>query len=418
MSPKQIKQATVAPFDVNAVRAQFPILAREVNAMPLVYLDNGASSQKPRHVINAIARFYRDYNANIHRGAHQLSNESTAAYEAAREAVRRHINAEHAHEIILTAGTTESINLVAASYGRANLKRGDEVLVSVMEHHSNIVPWQIIAEQCGARVRAIPIKQNGELHMHEFDNMLSDKTKIVALAHVSNALGTINPVAQIINAAHARGAKVLLDGAQAAPHMRVDVRELNADFYAFSAHKMFGPTGVGVLYGREELLDAMPPYQGGGEMIERVTFARTTFAALPHKFEAGTPNIAGGVGLGAAIEWFSQLDADAIGAHEKQLTDYATQQLTAIDGLTIIGDAPHKASVISFIMDGVHSLDLGELLDQQGIAVRTGHHCAQPLMDFYGITGTVRASLALYNTREDVDALVAGVNRAVKMLGR
>lgn len=403
-------------FDVAAVRAQFPILTRRVNGNPLVYLDNGASAQKPQCVIDTVADYYRTINANIHRGVHQLSQEATRAYEDAREVVRAHINAAEAGEVLLTAGTTDGINLVASAWGRKNLQAGDEVIVSMMEHHSNIVPWQLICEERGAKVKVLSVNQAGELRLDEFEKLLSSRTKMLALAHVSNALGTVNPVAQMIEAAHAHNAAVLLDGAQAVPHMRVDVRDLDVDFYAFSGHKVFAPTGVGVLYGKRALLDAMPPYQGGGEMIERVTFDKTTFNALPHKFEAGTPNIVGGIGLGAALQWFGGFDADSVAAHEHDLLEYATAKLTAIAGVKIIGTAANKACVISFLIDGAHPFDVGAILDQQGVAVRTGHHCTQPLMDFYDTPGTVRASFALYNTRCDVDALADGVARAAKML--
>lgn len=410
------KKQTQPAFEVEAVRRQFPILNRQIKGNPLVYLDNGATAQKPQCVIDTIARYYREFNANIHRGVHHLSQEATSQYEDAREIVRAHINAAHASEVLLTSGTTASINLVASSWGRANLQSGDEVIISHMEHHSNIVPWQLICEERGACVKVLPINQRGELRMDALEEMLSERTKMIAVAHVSNALGSINPVSKIIQLAHAKGVLVLLDGAQAMPHMRVDVRALDADFYAFSGHKVFAPTGVGVLYGRQSLLRDMPPYQSGGEMIERVTFAKTTFADLPHKFEAGTPNIVGGIGLGAALAWFAQLDADALHAHEQDILEYATTKLTAIAGLKIIGTAQHKACVISFIVEGTHPFDIGAILDQQGIAVRTGHHCTQPLMDFYEIPGTVRASFAAYNNRAEVDALVAGVARAAKML--
>jgi len=415
-SPSPSPPPSPSPFDVDTIRAQFPLLGQRVHGQPLVYLDNGATAQKPQCVIDAIARYYRERNANIHRGAHRLSQEATTAYEEARETVRAHVNAEHAHEILFTSGTTAAINTVAAAWGQANLSAGDEVIVSTMEHHSNIVPWQLVAEQRGAAVKELPITQAGELRMDAFESMLSARVKMVAIAHVSNVLGTVNPAREIVELAHQHGALVLLDGAQAAPHMPIDVRELDVDFYAFSGHKVFGPTGVGVLYGREELLRAMPPYQGGGEMIERVTFARTTFADLPHKFEAGTPNIVGGIGLGEALKWFAGLDADALAAHEQDLVAYATARLEAIDGVTVIGNAAHKACVMSFLLSGAHPSDVGTILDQQGIAVRTGHHCAQPLMEFYNTPGTVRASFALYNNRADVDALAAGVERARAML--
>ncbi len=417
MTTTQQKQPAAPVLDVAAVRAQFPILARRIRGAPLVYLDNGASSQKPQCVIDTVARYYREFNANIHRGVHHLSQEATQAFEDAREVIRAHINAEHAREVVLTAGTTESINLVASSWGRAHLQAGDEVVISTLEHHSNIVPWQLICEERRARLRVVPITRSGELRMDAFEAMLSARTALVAIAHVSNALGTINPVQEVIDLAHARGIPVLLDGAQAAPHLPIDVRALDVDFYAFSGHKVFAPTGVGVLYGKESLLADMPPYQGGGEMIEQVTFEKTTFADLPHKFEAGTPNIVGGIGLGAAISWFGQFDSDAVAAHEQDVLEYATARLGAIENVRLIGTARHKACVISFLVEGSHPFDIGAILDQQGIAVRTGHHCTQPLMDFYDTPGTVRASFALYNNRADVDALAAGVERAVRMLG-
>ncbi len=410
------KTPAAKDFDVDAVRRQFPILRQQIKNNPLVYLDNGATSQKPQRVIDTIQHYYRELNANIHRGVHHLSQEATRAYEDAREIIRAQINAAHGGEVLLTSGTTAGINLVASSWGRAHLGPGDEVMVSTMEHHSNIVPWQLVCQERGAKLKVLPITQSGELRMDAFEELLSERTRLVAIAHVSNALGTINPVQHIIEIAHARGVPVLLDGAQAVPHMRVDVRALDVDFYAFSGHKVFGPTGVGVLYGKQSLLNDMPPYQGGGEMIERVTFAKTTYADLPHKFEAGTPNIVGGIGLGAALAWFDQFDADAVAAHEQDILEYATARLDAIPGLNIIGTAQRKACVISFLIEGTHPFDVGAILDQQGIAVRTGHHCTQPLMDFYDTPGTVRASFALYNNREDVDALVAGVERAAGML--
>ena len=405
-----------AAFDVEFVRAQFPILARRINGRPLVYLDNGASAQKPQCVLDAIDKYYREFNANIHRGAHHLSQRATRAYEDAREIARAALGAAKSEEIIFTGGATAGINLVASAWGMQNIKRGDEIILTQMEHHSNIVPWQLLVETRGAKIKVLPINRAGELRLDELEKLLSARTKLVAVAHVSNTLGTVNPVREVTERAHAHGARVLVDGAQAVPHSEVDVRALDADFYAFSGHKVFGPTGVGVLYGKEELLAAMPPYQGGGEMIERVTFARTTYAELPHKFEAGTPNIVGGIGLGVALNWFGQFDADRLAAYEQDLLNYAEQELARIPGLCIIGCARAKVGVLSFVVDGAHPFDIGAILDQQGIAVRTGHHCTQPLMDFYEIPGTVRASFALYNTREEVDALVAGVQRAVKML--
>ena len=403
-------------LDIQKIRADFPLLEREMNGKPIVFLDSAASSQKPRQVIEAMNHYYRQQHANVHRGVYQLSQEATDAFERARELVRGFINAATDKEVIFTRGTTEGINLVASSFGRQFLKKGDEVIVSHLEHHSNIVPWQLICEQQEARLRVIPVTESGEFDMDAFRTLLSDKTKIVAVNHVSNALGTVNPVEEIIREAHARDIPVLLDGAQAVPHMKVDVQALDVDFYAFSGHKMLGPTGIGVLYGKTKWLNAMPPYHGGGEMIHTVSFEKTTYAELPHKFEAGTPDIAGAVGLGAAVEYMTEIGPDVIGQHEHNLLVYATEQLLQIDGLKIYGTAENKAGVISFLVEGIHPYDLGTLLDKQGIAVRTGHHCAQPLMDHYGIPGTVRASFAVYNNREDVDKLVAGMKRAVNML--
>lgn len=387
-----------------------------MNGKPIVFLDSAASSQKPRQVIDAMNQYYKRQHANVHRGVYQLSQEATDAFERARELVRSFVNAASDKEIIFTRGTTEGINLVASSFGRQFLKEGDEVIVSHLEHHSNIVPWQLICEQQGAKLKVIPVTETGELDMDAFRSLLSDRTRIVAVNHVSNALGTVNPVEEIIREAHARDIPVLLDGAQAVPHMKVDVQELDVDFYVFSGHKMLGPTGIGVLYGKTRWLEAMPPYHGGGEMIHTVSFEKTTYAELPHKFEAGTPDIAGAVGLGAAVEYMMEIGPDVIGQHEHQLLRYATEKLLQIEGLKIYGTADNKAGVISFLVEGIHPYDLGTLLDKQGIAVRTGHHCAQPLMDRYGIPGTVRASFAVYNNREDVDKLVAGLERAVKML--
>jgi cysteine desulfurase/selenocysteine lyase len=382
----------------------------------LIYLDSGASSQKPKQVIDRVSDYYTREHANIHRGVHHLSQQATQAYEDAREIIRGFLNAQHSHEILFTKGTTDGINLVASSFGRKFLQAGDEVIISTMEHHSNIVPWQMICEERGAKIRVIPINRAGELDMTAYAEMLNDRTKLVAVVHVSNTLGTINPVQEIISLAHQQDVPVLLDGAQAVPHMHVDVQALDVDFYAFSAHKVFGPTGVGILYGKEDLLNSMPPYQGGGDMIEKVTFEKTTYNTLPHKFEAGTPNIADGIAFGSAIEYYCQFDEAEIEAHEQDILEYATRKLEEIEGVAIVGTAGHKASVISFNLDGAHPFDVGTILDQLGIAVRTGHHCTQPLMDFYGIPGTVRASFAMYNNRDDVDALVAGVKRAAKML--
>ena len=404
------------PFDVERIREDFPVLGREVNGHPLVYLDNGASSQKPNQVIDRLDRYYRLEHANIHRGVHHLSQQATEAYEQARETVRSFINAKNRHEVLFTKGTTDGINLVASSFGREFLKPGDEVIISTMEHHSNIVPWQIICEQKGAKIRVIPINQHGELMIEEFESMLNQRTRLVAVVHVSNTLGTINPVQDIIHLAHSHGVPVLLDGAQAVPHMHIDVQALDVDFYAFSGHKVFGPTGVGILYGKESILNDMPPYQGGGDMIERVTFEKTTYNVLPHKFEAGTPNIADGIGFASAIDYYSQFEESEVAAHEQDLLDYATERLLGIDGLRIIGTAANKASVISFLLADTHPFDVGTILDQLGIAVRTGHHCTQPLMDFYGIQGTARASFAMYNNRDDVDHLVAGIDKAASLL--
>lgn len=403
-------------FDVAQVRKEFPILQRTVNGNPLVYLDSGASAQKPQSVIDCIARYYREQHANVHRGVHHLSQQATQAYEDAREKICRFINARHAHEVLFTKGTTDSINLVAAAFGRKFLTAGDQIIISTMEHHSNIVPWQMICEQTGAILKIIPINQRGELLMDEYESLLCERTKLVAVVHVSNSLGTINPVEDIIKLAHQRDIPVLLDGAQTVPHRSVDVQALDVDFFAFSGHKLFGPTGVGILYGKQALLNDMPPYQGGGDMIERVTFEKTTYNILPHKFEAGTPNIVGGIGLGAAVDFLARYDEQEIVAHEQDILEYATAKLSEIEGIKIIGTATHKASVISFLLDGSHPFDVGTILDQLGIAIRTGHHCTQPLMDFYGIPGTARASFALYNNRADVDALVDGVRRAAAML--
>lgn len=408
--------AVHTPFDVDTIRAQFPTLHQEVNGQPYVYLDNGATAQKPKAVIDAINDYYTNYNSNIHRGVHHLSQVATERYEQTRGKLRAFINAGKEEEVIITSGTTGSINLVAQTYGRANLNAGDEVIISGMEHHSNIVPWQMICDERGATLKVIPVLDDGTLDMDAFDGLVGGSTKIVAVSHVSNTLGTVNEVRSIITKAHDAGAVVLLDAAQAVPHMKVDVQELDCDFYCFSSHKMFGPTGIGVLYGKEELLNAMPPYQGGGDMIKTVTFAKTTYNDLPHKFEAGTPNIAAGIGLGAALDYMAGLDHDAMVAHERALLHDATERLVAIDGMRIIGTAPDKVPVISMFVDGLHPTDIGTLLDQQGIAVRTGHHCTEPLMDRFGIPGTARASFAFYNTTEDVDRLITGVERAISML--
>lgn len=403
-------------YDVDNVRGDFPILKREVNGKPLIYLDNSATTQKPDLVIEAIHHYYSHQNSNIHRGVHHLSQEATSAYEEAREKVRRFINAPSKEQVLFTKGTSDSINLVASSFGRKFLNEGDEVIISGMEHHSNIVPWQMICEERGAILKVIPVSDKGELNMEEYEAMLSEKTKIVSVVHVSNSLGTVTPVKEIIEKAHTRNIPVFIDGAQAAPHMKIDVQELNADFYAFSAHKMFGPTGIGVLYGKEKLLDSMPPYQGGGDMIETVTFEKTTYNELPHKFEAGTPHIAGGIGLGYAIDYINQIGLDNIWKYEHELLAYATKRMEDVEGLRIIGQAVNKASVISFLVEGTHPYDIGMILDKLGIAIRTGHHCTQPLMERFEIPGTARASFALYNRKEEVDALVNGIAKAANML--
>lgn len=398
-------------------RHHFPVLKQRINGKPLVYLDNAATSQKPQIVIDTIMKYYEEENSNIHRGVHYLSTKATQAYEAAREKVRQFVNAASEREIIFVRGTTEGINLVAQTYGRTHVTKGDEVLISAMEHHSNIVPWQILCEEKGARLRVIPMNDAGELLQDEYEQLLNDRTRVVALTHVSNALGTVNPIREMIARAHARGIPVVIDGAQAVPHMKVDVQSLDADFYTFSSHKMFGPTGVGVLYGKESLLKAMPPYQGGGDMIRSVTFEKTIYNDLPNKFEAGTPSIASGIGLGAAIEYLNHLDMDAVAAYERELLEMATGKLEAIDRVKIIGTAKHKAAVLSFIIDGIHPHDIGTILDDEGIAIRTGHHCAQPVMQRFGIPATARASFAFYNIRDDVEALERGVRRVIEVLG-
>jgi len=402
-------------FDINKVRNDFPILKQQVNGFPLVYLDNGATSQKPQSVIDAIVNYYSTTNSNVHRGVHTMSQQATDGYEGARAKVRQFINADDDREIIFTRNTTEGINLVAYSYGLQNIGPGDDIIVSNMEHHSNIVPWQMLCEEKGANLRVVPINDAGELLMDEYENMLSSKTKLVSITHVSNALGTILPATQIARMAHAHGAAVLFDGAQAVPHMPVDVQELDCDFYVFSGHKLFGPTGIGILYGKAEFLEAMPPFLGGGEMIKSVTFEKTIYNDLPYKFEGGTPDIAGAIGLGAAIDYVNDLGFDQIIAHEDALLRYGTDALSTIEGLKIIGTAEHKAGIISFVMDQAHPHDIGTILDEQGIAVRTGHHCAQPVMQRFQIPATARASLAFYNTKEDIDALVKGIDRVIEV---
>jgi cysteine desulfurase/selenocysteine lyase len=402
-------------FDVEAARRHFPILSRMVHGKPLAYLDNGASAQRAQCVIDAVDDYERHHHANIHRGVHTLSQEATAMYEGARDRVQRFINARSRSEIIFVRGTTEAINLVAQSYARPTLQSGDEVLITHLEHHANIVPWQMVCEQTGAKLIVAPMDAHGEVHLEAIVSLMNARTKILACAHVSNALGTILPVRRIVAAAKARGIITLLDGAQAISHMAVDVQELGCDFYAFSSHKMYGPTGVGVLYGREQLLDRMPPWQGGGEMILQVTFAKTTYNALPNKFEAGTPNISGGIGLGAAVDFLSGLDRDAAHAHEEALLRHATATLNKVRGLRIVGTAPDKASLVSFVVEGVHPHDLGTILDEDGIAVRTGHHCAMPVMDFFKVPATARASFAFYNTFDEIDRLALGIERARRM---
>jgi len=406
-----------ASFDVETIRRDFPILQERVRGKRLVYLDNGATSQKPQAVIDAISRYYQSENSNIHRGVHYLSEVATASYEAAREKIRGFLNAKSQQEIIFVRGTTEAINLVAQSYGRTFLKEGDEIVISAMEHHSNIVPWQMLCGQIGARLRVIPINHDGDFVLEEFKQLLNDKTKLVAVTHVSNALGSIVPVKQVVQLAHERGIPVLLDGAQAVPHLKVDVQDIGCDFYAFSGHKVFGPTGVGVLYGKSQLLDVMPPYQGGGDMISLVTFEKTHYNVLPYKFEAGTPHIAGGIGLGAAIDYLNALDWDQVTAHETDLLAYATDALSAVETLRIIGMAKEKAGVLSFVFDHVHAHDVGTILDQEGVAIRAGHHCAMPVMQRFGVPATARASFALYNTKGEIDALVRGIHRVLKVFG-
>ncbi len=411
MSASTRVAAASPAFDVERVRREFPILAQRVHGRPLVFLDSAASAQKPRFVLEAMSRLYeRDY-ANIHRGVYALSERATAAFEAVREKVRAFLGAPEAREVVFVRGTTEAINLVAQSFGRSRVREGDEVLVTHLEHHSNIVPWQMLCEERGARLRVVPVDDRGDLRIDELERLLGPSTRILAVAHVSNALGTLNPLREIVRLAHARGVPVLIDGAQAAPHLRIDVQQLGCDFYAFSGHKAFGPTGVGVLWGRAELLEAMPPWQGGGDMILSVAFEKTLYREIPHKFEAGTPDIAGVVGLGAALDWLGAHDPAAVAAHERELLERATAGLAALPGLRLVGEPRERTGVVSFVLDDVHPHDVGTVLDHEGIAVRTGHHCAQPLLERFGVPATVRASFALYNTREDVDALLAGIAR-------
>lgn len=409
--------SATSPLDVARVREAFPILQESVHGKPLVYLDNANTTQKPRAVLDALQHYYEHDNANIHRATHLLSERATRAYEGAREQIRRFINARETAEVIYTRGCTDSINLVAHSFARPRLKPGDEILITWMEHHSNIVPWQIACELTGATLKVVPMTDDGELQLEEFDRMLSDRTRLVAVVHMSNALGTINPVEEIIARAHARHIPVLVDGAQAAPHLLVDVQALDCDFYAFSAHKMYGPTGTGALYGKRELLDTMPPYQGGGDMIATVTFEKTTYSPLPQKFEAGTPNIAGVVGFGAAVQYLRGFDMNAVAAHEHALLQHATEAIEAVPGARIIGRARHKAGVLSFILDGIHPHDIGTILDREGVAIRTGQHCAQPIMDRYGVPATARASFAIYNTLEEIDRFADAVRKVQTLFG-
>ncbi len=409
-------KASPETFDIERIRADFPILDQQISGQQLAYLDNGASTQKPRQVIDVIKEFYENDNSNVHRGIHTLSQRATDRFEAARKTVQHFINAQSETEIIFTRGTTEAINLVAQSFVRDSFNEGDEILISAMEHHSNIVPWQMLEQQIGVKLKVIPINDKGELLYEEFEKLLSAKTKLLAITQLSNALGTITPLKKMIDAAHTVGAKVLVDGAQAIAHTHVDVQALDCDFYAFSGHKIFSPTGIGVLYGKRDLLDAMPPYQGGGDMIKVVSFSGTVFNELPYKFEAGTPNIAGAIGLAAGLDYVSEIGIDAIAEYEHELLEYATEKMLEVDGLRIIGTAAEKASILSFEIDDVHASDLGTLLDSQGVAIRVGHHCAMPVMEFFGVSATTRASLAFYNNKADIDALVTAVNRAVNML--
>jgi cysteine desulfurase/selenocysteine lyase len=415
-APQKVLQPMVEPpLDIDRIRQQFPILHRPMHGKPLVYLDNAASVQKPQAVIDAVSDCYSTYYANIHRGVHYLSERTTVVYEEAREKVRAFLNAASLQEIIFTRGTTESINLVASSFGHGRVKTGDEILITAMEHHSNIVPWQMLCERQGARLRVAPIDDRGQVIMEEYEKLLNERTRLVAVVHVSNALGTLNPVRDMIRQAHARDIPVLVDGAQSAPHMAVDVQALDCDFFAFSGHKVYAPSGIGVLYGKKALLDLMPPYQGGGDMIRSVTFEKTEYADLPNKFEAGTPNIAGAIGLGAALDWAQALGLDAIAAHEQALVEYAASQLREIPGVRLIGTARHRAGLVSFIMDNTHPHDIGTILDREGIAIRTGHHCAQPVMDRYGVPATARASFAVYNRRQDVDALIEAIGKVKEL---
>jgi cysteine desulfurase/selenocysteine lyase len=400
-----------SPFNPEILRRDFPVLQQSVNGNPLVYLDNAATTQKPRAVIERMKRYYEEENANVHRGVHTLSQRATDAYEDAREKIRAFIHAAHSREIVFVRGATEAINLAAWSFGQQYVRQGDEIVISALEHHSNIVPWQMLCERAGARLNVIPMNRCGELDMNAYVDLLGERTRLVAVVHISNALGTVNPVKEIIAQAHARGIPVLVDGAQSVPHMPIDVQELQCDFFAFSGHKMYGPTGIGVLYGRGEMLEKIPPYQGGGDMIRSVTFAKTTFNDIPYKFEAGTPNIAGAIGLGAAVDYLTGIGMDNLAAHEKSLLEYAGAKLAEVEGLTVYGTAKHKAAAVSFLLGDIHPHDIGTILDQEGIAIRTGHHCAQPVMDFFTIPATARASFGLYNTRQDIHRLVQGLEK-------
>ncbi len=412
-----MKTQTAPEFDVAAIRAEFPMLTQTVNGKPLIYFDNAATSHKPQCVLDKLEHYYAAHNSNVHRGVHHFSQLATREYEGAREIVRRFINAASEKEVIYTSGTTEGINLVAASYGRKFLKEGDEIIISAMEHHANIVPWQMLCEQIGAVLRVIPINDDGELVMEEYEKMLNPKTKFVSVVYISNALGTINPVKRIIELAHAQDVPVLIDGAQSAPHLQVDVRELDCDFYVFSSHKICGPTGIGVLYGKQHLLEQMPPYQGGGDMIATVSFEKTTYNVLPYKFEAGTPHIAGAIGMGRAIQYLENIGLDDIAAYEYELLDYATELIGGIPGVRLIGTAKQKASVLSFVIGDIHPHDIGTILDQEGIAVRAGHHCAQPVMKRFNVPSTARASFAFYNTKEEIDALANAINKVIEVFG-
>ncbi|MDZ4339812.1 MAG: cysteine desulfurase [candidate division NC10 bacterium] len=412
-----VREERLTAFEVERLRKDFPVLGQPVRGKPLVYFDNAATSQKPQAVIDAVHHFLSSYNSNVHRGVHQLSQRATEAYEHARETVRRFLNAAAAREIIFVRGTTEAINLVASSYGRTHAGAGDEIVISAMEHHSNIVPWQMVCQATGAVLRVVPMNDAGELLLDEYEKLLTPRTRLVAVTHVSNALGTINPVGDMVRLARRRGIPVLIDGAQAAPHLAVDVRQLDCDFYAFSGHKVFGPTGIGILYGRGDILDAMPPYQGGGDMIKSVTFEKTIYNDLPYKFEAGTPHIAGAIGLGAALDYVTGVGLDRIAAYEHELLEYATKACAAIPGLRIIGTGKEKTCVLSLVLEGIHAHDVGTVLDHEGVAIRAGHHCAMPVMQRFGVPATARASLAFYNTREEIDSLVGAIHKAIEILG-